>query len=478
LIEFKLMEHQKKVLYDSQFQDDVFLAWEMGTGKSCATIQILRQWYQDEGRLMRTLILAPLITLKNWKKEFEMFSRIPQKVIYPLEVASKRVKAIQSVRDGAAIFVLNYDALSQKKVVDVLKAWGPEVLICDESHYLKNYKSKRAKVAAEFADRAKKRVLLTGTPILNNALDLFMQFRVMDGCKGKDSTFGSNFFAFRATYFEDENAAWNSKPGHFPKWVPRPATYATFNKIVGEKVSRIRKEDVLDLPDLVTEERYVSMSKDQLKVYQDMKRDFVAYVEGQLKEGKPRAVVAKLAITKALRLQQIVSGAVKDEQGDYLIFENNPRLDDLRELLTDLTPEHKVIVWAVFKPNYAMIRDLCEDMGIGYVEIHGDVPNKEKFKNADLFNTDERVRVLIGNPAAGGVGINLVGASYSIYYSRSPKLGDDLQSEARNYRKGSEQHEKITRINLVCPGTIDELINDNLAGKLEISEAIIDKKRV
>lgn len=478
MIEFELMDHQKEVIHDAQFKDDVFLAWEMGTGKSCATIQILRNWFGQENRYMRTLILAPLITLKNWKKEFEMFSKIPQKMIYPLEVSSKRAKIIEGMKDYPAVFIMNYDALSQKRVVEAIKTWKPEVLVCDESHYIKNYQSKRAKVTAEIADQAKKRVMLTGTPILNNSLDLFMQFRVMDGYKGRGSTFGTNFFAFRATYFEDENAAWNSKPGHFPKWVPRPATYDEFSRIVESKVSRVRKEDVLDLPDLVTEERYVKMSKDQEKAYTEMKRDFVTYIQGELDKGVPKAAVAKLAVTKSLRLQQIVSGAVTLESGESFLFENNPRLDELRELLETLTPDHKVIVWCCFKSNYTMIRELCEDMGIQSVEIHGDIPSKEKYKNADLFNDDSNVRVLIGNPGAAGVGINLVSASYSIYYSRSPKLGDDLQSQARNYRKGSEQHEKITRINLVCPGTIDELISENLAGKLEISEAILDKRNL
>jgi SNF2 family DNA or RNA helicase len=81
---------------------------------------------------------------------------------------------------------------------------------------------------------------------------------------------------------------------------------------------------------------------------------------------------------------------------------------------------------------------------------------------------------MIANQKAGGVGINLVEASYSIYYSKSFSLEDDLQSEARNYRGGSQMHHRVTRIDLVARGTIDELITSSLANKQDVSQTILD----
>ena len=83
---------------------------------------------------------------------------------------------------------------------------------------------------------------------------------------------------------------------------------------------------------------------------------------------------------------------------------------------------------------------------------------------------------MIANQSAGGVGINLVEASYSIYYSKGFKLEDDLQSEARNYRGGSEIHTSVTRIDLVTPNSIDELVNEALASKQQISDNILGWK--
>ncbi len=230
MIPHELMEHQKTAVYRSSFSRDLFLAWEMGTGKSCGTIHILRQRCAEAGRLRRIVILAPLIMLKKWKAEFGMFSRIDQKDIHVIDGSvSKRIERVKAQKGYSAIFVTNYDAFQDGKLADAFLEWEPEILVCDESHALKNYKSKRAKQVARIADVCMHRYLLTGAPILNNAMDLFMQYRILDGYLGKDSTFGSNFFAFRGQYFRDENASWAGKAAHFPKWVPREGATTALN---------------------------------------------------------------------------------------------------------------------------------------------------------------------------------------------------------------------------------------------------------
>jgi SNF2 family DNA or RNA helicase len=236
----------------------------------------------------------------------------------------------------------------------------------------------------------------------------------------------------------------------------------------------VTKEDCLDLPPLVKQVRQVPMTPEQTKVYTQMKRDYVAFVESKLGDGEPRAVVAQLAVTKALRLLQITSGDCKTEDGSEVSLGRTPRHKELLELLTELTPNHKVIVWACFKENYEAIKSICDEIGVGYSEIHGGTKDKEG--EAERFREDAKTRVCIANQGAGGVGINLVEASYAIYFSRNFKSGDDRQSEARNHRGGSEIHRKITRIDLVTPDTIDELVLDALREKKDIANTILDWK--
>ncbi len=86
---------------------------------------------------------------------------------------------------------------------------------------------------------------------------------------------------------------------------------------------------------------------------------------------------------------------------------------------------------------------------------------------------DKNVRVIVANQQAGGVGVNLTAASYAIYYSRSFSLEADIQSEARNHRGGSEIHKSITRIDLVCPDTIDGICLEALYRKENLASNIL-----
>jgi len=130
-------------------------------------------------------------------------------------------------------------------------------------------------------------------------------------------------------------------------------------------------------------------------------------------------------------------------------------------------------VWAVFKENYNDIREVCEKLKLDYVEVTGEVSQKNKMLAVERLNNDPKCRVLIGHPGSGGIGINLVAANHTIFYSRSFSLEYDIQAEARNYRGGSEQHEKVTRIDLVTPNTIDEQVLKALASKKNIGYQVL-----
>lgn len=441
------------------------------SGKSRAAIEILRRRYAAHGRIRRTLILAPIIVCQNWKEEFAMYSKVKQQDIVVLTKAGRLrerdlINALGQDLSLNKIVITNYEAMQMEGVYSMLTQWRPEVLICDESQRLKNAQGKRAKLVTALADIAEHKYILTGTPILNSPMDIFQQFRILDG----GSTFGKNFYSFRATYFRDANDKWRGKQSYYPKWEPIQEKFPQLQDKISAKALRVLKKDCLDLPPLVRQVVYVEMSSEQRRVYNEMKEDYLAFVKSH--SGENKAVVAQLAVTKALRLQQIISGFAKDENG-VIHRVQCPRLAALEELLETITQASKVIVWCTFKENYAMIKELCAKLSLQWREITGDVSNKERLVGMDEFRKNPDIKVMIANQAAAGVGLNLVEASYSIYYSKNFSLEQDLQSEARNYRGGSEMHEKVTRIDLVARGTIDELITEALAGKQNISDKIL-----
>jgi SNF2 family DNA or RNA helicase len=422
---------------------------------------------------MKTVVFAPLVTLNNWKREFLVHSKVSRTSVVVLNKSSTRMKdlkrAIGEDRDRDIIIVVNYEAVISERFYEQLQAWGPEIVVCDELHYIKSYKSQRAKKIVKLADKAKYRFGLTGTPILNNALDLFMQYRFLD----KGNTFGKSYFKYRAEYFQDANAAWSHTQQHFPKWEQRPDKVEEISNLIYSKAYRVTKDECLDLPPLIKECVELDMAQDMLKAYNEMKKEFITFVQDQ-KNKKTVAVVAQLAVTKALRLMQITSGFVKTDDGNIVRFRYNPKLKATEDLLINLTLSNKVILWCAFKEDYAILSELCDKLKIKHVLLTGDQNLEQKQESIDAITNDPDTKVIIANRRAGGIGINLVECKYSIVYSRNFSLNDELQSEARNHRGGSQIHDKIVKIDLVCKESIDQVVLDALQNKQAISDKIID----
>jgi non-specific serine/threonine protein kinase len=472
----ELWRHQREALDLSQQIANLALFMEVGTGKTRATIEILRYRCAANGRLLKTLIFVPKIVCTNWQREIKEYSKIhPYDVHVLLGTGTQRIRDFKKyvcqneIPTKSQIIITNYESVQMDGFFSLLQQWQPEVIIADECHRLKNPESKRAQRVIQLADMAMHKYALTGTPILNSAMDIFNIYRFLDG----GETFGKSFWKFRAIWFEDENAGWAGQANYFPKYVPRPQTYAELNRLIYKKAVRAVKAECLDLPPFVRKEVHADMGKEQAKLYKDLKEQYIAYIDDKLKT-EPRAVVAQLAVTKALRLMQIVTGYAKADDGSIYKIKDNPRLDALEELLEELTPNHKVIVWSVFHENYEDIKAVCNKLNIGFGELHGKISQKERESAISNFRSEPSCRVLIANQAAGGIGINLIESDVSIYYSKNFSLEQDIQSEGRNYRGGSERHTSVTRIDIVALNTIDELVTQALATKQEIAGKVLD----
>ena len=467
----ELWGHQKKARKRAERLNYYGLFFDVGAGKTGTCISMLRDKWALHRQLLPTLIICPPVVIENWKREFLKFSKVSEDRICTLSgPGSKRLETFKS--SESLIFITNFEVLSVASMQPLFEAfleWGPDCLVFDESHKVKDIKSKRTKKAIKLADVSQYRYILSGTPILNSLMDIFTQYRILD----KGYSFGKNFFTFRAKYFYDANRGM-PKDRYFPNWKPRKEATAEIKAILEKTSMHITKAECLDLPPLVKKTIYIEMSKSQRKLYNDMRQDFIALVEGQ------GVAVAELAITKALRLQQIASGFVPLELGGgerkNFKIKDNPRAQALKEMLEEITPGNKVLVWAVFKENYRDIREVCDNLKIKYTELTGDVAANDRQGNIDKFYQDDEVRVLIGNPQSGGIGVNLVPASYAIFYSRNFSLENDIQAEARCYRGGSEIHDKVTRIDLVATDSIDELVAKSLASKEEIGYKVLASK--
>lgn len=457
--------HQKEGLLRAHNEPNFAFFFDVGVGKTFTSITSSRAKMARQGRAMKVLVITPLLTLRNWMMEWRKYSNIDHAKIIPLTgTGAKRAKTVKD-NPKAQVFIASYETTLMADVVRSLLEWGPEILIVDESQKVKSHTAKRSKAVRMISGYVRYRYLLSGTPILKDPMDLFSQFLILD----QGLTFGTNFFEFQRKYFYDKNERMPSLK-HFPKWVLKKNA----EDAIKERISRIsmsaKKSEVLDLPPYLVKSIPLAMTGEQEKAYKEMAKDLVTYLDG-------KSCTAPMALTKSLRLMQIVSGFISLEDIDGTKserrFEKHTKKLALYELLEDLAPNHKVLVWAVWKQNYIDIRQVFAALGLKHVELTGETNAAEKFRGMDQFNNDPDIRVALCHPGAGGVGVNLVAASYNVYYSRTFSLEEYLQSQARCYRGGSEIHESVTEINLTIENSIDEIVMDALTNKSDMSNRII-----
>jgi len=507
--------HQKQDIekIDNEKRDYFALFYDMGAGKTKTLLEILRAKAYDLNRVPKTLIVCPVVVMQNWAAEILMHTYFDVEIIevvdgvtYPTGRKIKNPKKalkLQQAESNRTIFICSTQTVDSKEgsVWQTLKKQNFEFLGIDEAHQFKAFKGKRVSALHKLtnSNTLKYRYILTGTPVLQDATDLWAQFYILS-----PSILGANFYSFRAQYFYDKNAHMPSHV-HFPDWQPKDEAYfkvngyaeeQTFkhlNKVIYQHASRVMKQDVLELPPFTTETINVPMEGEQLRIYNDFRNDLVAFldtkksntklkkeIEKELLEGAidldefelPETMKADLAIVKIIRLQQLICGIFTNEDGEVTLLPTR-RLEMLKNALgmVHKDPTAKSIVWSVFKPTYEQLAKVCEELGLKYVFINGNMSKEEKDEAIYLFNNDPTVAVCIANQAAGGTGCNLTAANWSFYYSRSFNLAHDLQSEARNYRGG--QKRPCTRVDLITTDTVDARVLERLKEKKAHAEDIL-----
>ena len=329
-------------------------------------------------------------------------------------------------------------------------------------HRAKNPSAKRTKALIAFRDlQVKHCLVLTGTPILNSAEDVWAQFRILDG----GETFGKDFLAFRNEYFVNHNA---NAPSHvsWPDWKPKRGALELIHDRMKARTMHVKTIDCVDLPPLVKKQIDVPLTTEQRKHYQEMQDDFIISL------GRKGEVTAQLAITKLMRLQQILCGFLKTDEGEILTYGANARIDAVVDLLEDLH-EQKVIIWTPWEPSYHLLLDAVTKIGRKAELITGLQTKTEKDEVVQRFRFED-TNTVIANPAAAGTGINLTEASTAIWYARTFNLEHRLQGLARNYRGGSNMHRSVTMIDIVAPGTVDEKILLALEAKEDVAGSILE----
>lgn len=428
------------------------LLMEMGTGKTLTTIALIGRAFLN-GLICRVLIVAPLSVANVWAEEFEKFAAFDY-VLAVLEGDSgKKADTIRHMTGtGLQVIVLNYE--SAWRLEEELRKWKPDVIVCDESSRIKNPNAKQSKALHRLAKLAKYRLILTGTPIQNNPLDFFSQYKVLD-----ESIFGPSYYAFRSRY-----ATMGGYGNH------QIVGYKNLPELVRKAHSvayRVTKEEALDLPEMVDETRYVTLDPQGMKIYESL--EAASYAE--LLKGE---VVVRNILTQLLRLQQVTGGFIRDDEGGPVQKVSEAKLKALEEIIGDVLGEgKKLVIFARFVPEIEAICKLLEEKGIKHSVISGEVRNRTE--QVWQFQENPEVKVFVGQIQTTGLGLTLTAASTAVFYSMDFNYANYSQARARIHRIG--QRNACTYIHLVAKGTIDEKVLKALQRKEDVAKLLVDNWR-
>ena len=455
-------EHQKKAfsftcdkfgVFDGQLKSrGTALLMEMGCGKSLVGIAVAGCMYQF-GKITRVLIVAPLSILGVWQEEFGKFADFPYTLTVLKGTVAKKKEQLNKLPDqGLQVVVVNYE--SAWRLEKELLAYNADLIIADEAHKLKENRSKQSKGLHTLGDKAKYKLLLTGTVITNRELDVFSQYRFLN-----PQIFGVSFYAFRNQYF-DMGGYGNHTP-IFRKWMTDD-----FLRKLHSVAFRVTKAECLDLPAITEEVRTVDLEKDAAKLYDSIEGESYA----ELDESE---VTTANILTRLLRLSQITGGHLTDDDG-VVNAVSRAKLDALSDIIDSaMAEDKKLVIMARFVPELDDIQELLEKKKISYAVVRGGV--KDRDDEIHRFQYDDKCRVFVGQIAAAGLGITLTAASTMVFYSLDYSMSNFEQAKARIHRAG--QKENCHYIYLVCRGTVDRKVLYALRQKLNLAKMLVDDYR-
>ncbi len=458
--------HQLKALGASHNKENYALFMEMGTGKSKVLVDNIAMLY-DKGKINAALIVAPKGVYRNWERQ-EIPTHMPEHIVYnvvtwsPATTKKQQKENMKLFKHGdqLTIFLMNIEAFSTKKGLDIAQRFllaHQTLMAIDESTTIKSPTARRTKNVLKLRNYAKYRRILTGSPVTKSPLDLYTQCYFLDPYY-LDFT---SYYTFRNRYASmvDRNVG-----SHSFKLVTGYVRLDELNDKLNKFSYRVLKEDCLDLPDKVYMKRFVTMTPEQTKLYEEMKKHALAELDGKMTS-------AASALAQMVRLHQITCGHLATDDGEVTAIKNN-RINELLDVIEETNG--KIIIWAIYRHDIRQIENtLAEKYGKDSVKsFYGDTADSDRQDIVNAFQDREsNLRFFVGNPRTGGYGLTLTASHTVVYYSNSYDLEIRLQSEDRAHRIG--QKEKVTYVDLISEKTIDEFIVKNLRAKINLATKVL-----
>ncbi|MGU7948425.1 SNF2-related protein [Streptococcus suis] len=420
---------------------------DMGMGKTATTLSAVNELMFDRFEVTKVLVIAPLRVANTvWSDEIEQWSEL-RHLRYSKIVGTPKQRMVALQKD-ADIYIVNRENLPWL-VEQCSPYFKWDMVVIDELSSFKSWQSKRFKAFMAMRPYMKRIVGLTGTPSSNGLMDLFAEFKVIDGGERLGRFIGE----FRSRYFEEGRRNGNI----VYEYIPMDYAECQIQDKISDITISMKALDYLDMPELISTKKLVRMTEKEKEKYIQFKKEYV------LSELDGLEVTAANAASLTSKLVQLSNGAVYSD--DHLVVAlHEQKLDALEDILESANGE-PVLVAYWFKHDLARI--------LGRLE-------KLKVKSR-VLKTEEDIRewnkgnVSVGllHPAGAGHGLNLQkGGHHLVWFGLTWSLELYQQTNARLWRQGQESETVIIQ-HIVTEGTIDEEILKALENKDAQQERLI-----
>ena len=434
------MAHQTDALNYCGNRGRIALFMEMRLGKTLVAIR----WAKQESR-GRILIVAPLSVLPSWYEELEN-ELIAKKTIHWL-IGPKSKRHLPAQEHTGGWFLVNYECL---RVSPELQSIPWSTIILDESTKVRNPQAQITKVVQKRFYHVPRKAVLSGLPAPESPLDYFEQFRFLN----KQFMSFDNFWKFRNYFFQTDYTGWD--------WRPRVGATTKIKEAVHAGAFVLTRKQVNVGSKKIYEKRYVEMTNDQKKLYEQVEETF-EYKRNDFEKA------TKWATVKFTWLARLAGGF--DPTGEVCV--SPTKCAELLNLLQGELKNEKVVVWFRFNSELFYVAESLERAGIQHVYITGETPMEGRQAAAEHFRISSGCRVMLAQVKCGKYGLNWSAASTAIYYSNSYDMEDRAQSEDRILHPSKT--EPLLYIDLITKGTIDESVVEVLRQKYANSRIFMTK---
>ncbi|WP_024409999.1 DEAD/DEAH box helicase [Streptococcus suis] len=421
---------------------------DMGMGKTATTLSAVNELMFDRFEVTKVLVIAPLRVANTvWSDEIEQWSEL-RHLRYSKIVGTPKQRMVALQKD-ADIYIVNRENLPWL-VEQCSPYFKWDMVVIDELSSFKSWQSKRFKAFMAMRPYMKRIVGLTGTPSSNGLMDLFAEFKVIDGGERLGRFIGE----FRSRYFEEGRRNGNI----VYEYIPMDYAECQIQDKISDITISMKALDYLDMPELISTKKLVRMTEKEKEKYIQFKKEYV------LSELDGLEVTAANAASLTSKLVQLSNGAVYSDDHSVVAL-HEQKLDALEDILESANGE-PVLVAYWFKHDLARI--------LGRLE-------KLKVKSR-VLKTEEDIRewnkgnVSVGllHPAGAGHGLNLQkGGHHLVWFGLTWSLELYQQTNARLWRQGQEA-ETVVIQHIVTEGTIDEEILKALENKDAQQERLIE----